>query len=114
MVLYILKLNQLYFLQCFIIVRLNVNRVGTHNITGLLEHLSVNLEVDSQTLRPLVHIVLVNPLPRSGGGGIIGMLFVRYIFGQLYNFVQMLSSLRRCTVTLTQFHTSKVKVTQDV
>ena len=68
MVLYILKLNKLYFLQCFIIVHLNVNRVGTHNITGLLEHLSVNLEVDSQTLRPLVHIVLVNPLPRSGGG----------------------------------------------
>jgi len=26
----------------------------------------------------------------------------------------MLSSLRRCAVTLTQIHTSKVKVTQDI
>ena len=29
------------------------------------------------------------------------------------NLVQMLSSLRQCAVTLTQIHTSKVKVTQD-
>ena len=30
------------------------------------------------------------------------------------NSVQMLSSLRRCAVTLTRIHTSKVKVTQDI
>jgi len=31
-----------------------------------------------------------------------------------YNLVQMLSSLRRCPVTLTQVHTSKVKVHMHV
>ena len=30
------------------------------------------------------------------------------------NLVQMLSSLRRCAVTMTRIHTSKVKVTQDI
>jgi len=30
------------------------------------------------------------------------------------NLVQMLSSLRRCAVTVTPIHTSKVKVKQDI
>jgi len=30
------------------------------------------------------------------------------------NLVQMLSSLRRCAVTLTRIHTSKVKVTHNI
>ena len=36
------------------------------------------------------------------------------IDGLQSNLVQMLSSLRRCAVTVTRIHTSKVKVTQDI
>jgi len=36
------------------------------------------------------------------------------IDGLAYDLVQMLSSLRRCAVTLTRVHTSKVKVTWSI
>ena len=36
------------------------------------------------------------------------------IDGLSSNLVQMLSSLRRCSVTVTRIHTTKVKVTQDI
>ena len=69
--------------------------------------------------------------PLRSGEGIIGIHFVRLsvcpsvtfcvcsmtyvrINGLLSNLVQMLSSFRRCTVTLTRIHTSKVKVTIDI
>ena len=36
------------------------------------------------------------------------------IHGLPYDLVQMFPSLRRCAVTLTRVHTSKVKVTRDI
>ena len=90
--------------------------------------LNHNIEIQLKII--FIIITIINPPPRSGEG-IIGMHFARLsvrpsvtvrvrpiayvcIDGLPSYLVQMLSSLRRCTVTLTRIHNSKVKVTRYI
>jgi len=109
--------------------------------TSTKSKVNILLKIDEQLTTMWICLFIYNKSktmlinsPAQSGEGIIGMHFVSLsvcmsvclsvtfrvhaiiyvcIDGLPSNMVQMLSSLRRCAVTLTRMHTSKVKVTQD-